>query len=157
MNFKNAAIRSSEEIRRDDLQLEIDKTWEIGVTRVTYNMSESNMIMIPHPTVAKQQGVYDLYAGEIMIGACMYYPIVSSDDMTSSLSLMGTALTKMYDINTSTQSDWIVWGSDNFGRLYAMVDDLRKQLNNPTTVGGWYAADFIAPYDASYNGWVIFA
>ena len=74
VNFKNAAIRSSEEIRRDDLQLDIDKTWEIGVTRVTYNMSESNMIMIPHPTVAQQQGVYYLYAGEVMIGPCMLCP-----------------------------------------------------------------------------------
>ena len=149
VNYKNAAINSSEEIRRDDLQLDIDKTWEIGVTRVTYNMSELNMIMIPHPTVAKQQGVYDLYAGEIMIGACMYYPIVSSDDMTSG---MGTALTKLYNINTTTQSDWIVWGNDNFGRLYAMVDDLRKQLNNPATVDRWYATDIITPYDASYHG-----
>ena len=148
VNFKNAAIRSSEEIRRDDLQLDINKTWEIGVTRVTYNMSESNMIMIPHPIVAKQQGVYDLYAGEIMIGSCMYYPIVSSDDMTAG---MGNALTKLYDLNTSTQSNWIVWGSDNFGRLYAMVDDLRKQLNNPATVDTWYATDIISPYDESYH------
>ena len=152
VNFKNAAIRSSEEIRRDDLQLDIDKTWEIGVTRVTYNMSESNMIMIPHPTAAKQQGVYDLYAGEIMIGSCMFYPIVSSDDMTSGSDAMGKAVAKMYNIDTSTQSDWIVWSDDNFGRLYDMVDDLRKQLNNPATVDAWYATDFTAPYDASYQG-----
>ena len=152
VNFKNAAIRSSEEIRRDDLQLDIDKTWEIGVTRVTYNISESNMIMIPHPTVAKQQGVYDLYAGEIMIGSCMFYPIVSTDDMTSGNDAMGKALTKLYNIDTSTQSDWIVWSNDNFGRLYNMVDDLRKQLNNPATVDGWYATDITSPYDASYQG-----
>ena len=152
VNFKNAAIRSSEEIRRDDLQLDIDKTWEIAVTRVTYNMSESNMIMIPHPTVAKQQGVYDLYAGEIMIGACMYCPIVSSDDMPSYRTSMGDALTKLYGLDTTHQSDWINWSNDNFGRLYAMIDDLRTQLNNPLTVDGWYATDFTAPYDASYNG-----
>ena len=154
VNFKNAAIRSSEEIRRDDLQLDIDKTWEIGVTRVTYNMSESNMIMIPHPTAAKEQGVYDLYAGEIMIGACMYYPIVSTDDMTSGVqgNAMGNALAKMYNLDRTTQSDWIVWTNDNFGRLYAMVDDLRKQLNNKSTVDTWYATDFTAPYDASYQG-----
>ena len=150
VNFKNAAIRSSEEIRRDDLQLDLDKTWEIGVTRVTYNMSESNMIMIPHPTVAKQQGVYDLYAGEIMIGACMYYPIVSSDDITA--AGYGNALAKLYDIDTTTQSDWILWANDNLGRLYRMIDDLRKQLNNTSTVDGWYATDIITPYDASYQG-----
>ena len=154
VNFKNAAIRSSEEIRRDDLQLDIDKTWEIGVTRVTYNMSESNMIMIPHPTAAKQQGVYDLYAGEIMIGACMYYPIVSTDDMTSGLhgNAMGNALTKMYNLDATAQSDWVVWTNDNYVRLYAMVNDLRKQLNNPATVDGWYATDITSPYDASYQG-----
>ena len=152
VNFKNAAIRSSEEIRRDDLQLDIDKTWEIGVTRVTYNMSESNMIMIPHPTVAKRQGVYNLYAGEIMIGPCMFFPVVSSDDMTAGVQSMGNALTKLYDMNTTTQSDWIVWGNDNFGRLYAMANDLRNQLNTPSTVDAWYATDFTAPYDASYHG-----
>ena len=154
VNFKNAAIRSSEQIRRDDLQLDIDKTWEIGVTRVTYNMSESNMIMIPHPTTAKQQGVYDLYAGEIMIGSCMYYPIVSSDDMTSGVAgnAMGAALTKLYDLNTTHQSDWVTWSNENFGRLYAMVHDLRKQLNNSATVDEWYATDITSPYDASYNG-----
>ena len=151
VNFKNAAIRSSEEIRRDDLQLDIDKTWEIGVTRVTYNMSESNMIMIPHPTEAKQQGVYDLYAGEIMIGACMFYPIVSTDDITSGNGI-GNALAKLYNLDTATQSDWIVWSNDNFGRLYAMVDDLRKQLNTPATVDGWYATDITSPYDTSYQG-----
>ena len=152
VNFKNAAIRSSEEIRRDDLQLDIDKTWEIGVTRVTYNMSESSMIMIPHPTVAKQQGVYDLYAGEIMIGPCMYCPIVSSDDMISGYGSMGIALTKIYSINTTTQSDWIQYANDHFERLYTIVDDLRKQLNNTSTVNAWYATDIIAPYDASYQG-----
>ena len=151
VSFKNAAIRSSEEIRRNDLQLDLDKTWEIGVTRVTYNMSESNMIMIPHPTEAKQQGVYDLYAGEIMIGSCMYYPIVSTDDMTSGNG-MGNALAKLYNLDTTTQSDWIVWSNDNFGRLYAMVDDLRKQLNTPATVDGWYATDITSPYDTSYQG-----
>ena len=152
VNFTNAAIRSSEEIRRDDLQLDIDKTWEIGITRVMYNMSESNMIMIPHPTAAKQQGVYDLYVGEIMIGACMYCPIVSSDDMTFGFQSMGIALTQLYGLNTSLQSDWIMWSNKNFGRLYSMIHDLRKQLNNPATVDGWYATDIIAPYDASYNG-----
>ena len=154
VNFKNAAIRSSKEIRRDDLQLDIDKTWEIAVTRVTYNMSESNMIMIPHPTVAKQQGVYDLYAGEIMIGACMYYPIVSTDDMTSGVqgNAMGKALTKLYNLDTTAQSDWVVWSNDNFGRLYEMVNDLRKQLNNSATVDEWYATDITSPYDASYQG-----
>ena len=152
VNFKNAAIRSSEEIRRDDLQLDLDKTWEIGVTRVTYNMSESNMIMIPHPTVAKQHGVYDLYAGEIMIGACMYYPIVSSDDMKFGFQSMGIALRNLYGLDATHQSDWITWSNDNFGRLYTMIDDLHKQLNNPATVDTWYATDFTAPYDASYNG-----
>ena len=152
VNFTNAAIRSSEEIRRDDLQLDIDKTWEIGVTRVTYNMSESNMIMIPHPTVAKQQGVYDLYAGEIMLGACMYCPIVSSDDMTAGFQSMGNALANMHDINTTTQSDWITYANEEFGRVYSMIDDLRKQLNNTTTVDAWYATDIITPYDASYQG-----
>ena len=102
VNFKNATIHSSEEIRRDDLQLDIDKSWEIGVTRVTYNMSESNMIMIPHPTEAKQQGVYDLYTGKIMIGPCMYYPIVSTDDMTAGFQSMGNALAKMYGIDAMT-------------------------------------------------------
>ena len=150
VNFKNAAIRSSEEIRRDDLQLDIDKTWEIGVTRVTYNMSESNMIMIPHPTAAQRQGVYDLYAREIMIGACMYCPIVSSDDMTA--AGYGNALAKLYDIDTTTQSDWILWANDNLGRLYRMIDDLRKQLNNTSTVDAWYATDIITPYNASYQG-----
>ena len=152
VNFKNAAIRLSEEIRRDDLQLDIDKTWEIGVTRVTYNMSESNMIMIPHPTVAQQQGVYDLYEGEIMIGPCMYCPIVSSDDMTAGFQSMGNALAKMYDINTTTQSDWITWANEHFGRLYSMIDDLRRQLNSTSTVDVWYATDIITPYDASYQG-----
>ena len=152
VNFKNAAIRSSEEIRRDDLQLDIDKTWEIGVTRVTYNMSESNMIMIPHPTVAKQQGVYDLYEGEIMIGPCMYCPIVSSDDMTAGFQSMGNALTKMYGFNTTTQSDFITWANEHFGRVYSMIDDLRRQLNNPASVDAWYATDIITPYNASYQG-----
>ena len=152
VNFKNAAIRSSEEIRRDDLQLDIDKTWEIGVTRVTYNMSESNMIMIPHPTVAKQQGVYDLYEGEIMIGPCMYCPIVSSDDMTAGFQAMGNALTKMYGFNTTTQSDFITWANEHFGRIYSMIDDLRRELNSTSTVDIWYATDIITPYDASYQG-----
>ena len=154
VNFKNAAIRSSKEIRRDDLQMDIDKTWEIGVTRVTYNMSESNMIMIPHPSVAKQQGVYDLYAGEIMIGSCMYCPIVSSDDMSTASSqyAMGIAMAKLHDINTTTQSDWITWANEHFGRLYSMIDDLRKELNNKSTVDAWYATDIIAPFDASYQG-----
>ena len=152
VNFKNAAIRSSEEIRRDDLQLDIDKTWEIGVTRVTYNMSESNMIMIPHPTVAQRQGVYDLYAGEIMIGACMYYPIVSSDDMISGFGSMGIALANIYGINTTTQTDWITYANEHFGRLYSMIDELRKQLNSTVTVDGWYATDITSPYNASLQG-----
>ena len=152
VNFKNAAIRSSEEIRRDDLQLDLDKTWEIGVTRVTYNMSESNMIMIPHPTAAKEQGVYDLYAGEIMIGPCMYCPIVSSDDMISGFGSMGLALTKIYTINRTTQSDFITYANEHFGRLYSMIDDLRRQLNSTSTVDAWYATDIISPFDASYQG-----
>ena len=55
VNFKNAAINSNEQLQRDDLQLGIDKTWEITVSRATYNLSESNLIMIPHPTVAKER------------------------------------------------------------------------------------------------------
>ena len=110
------------------------------------------MIMIPHPTVAQQQGVYDLYAGEIMIGPCMYCPIVSSDDMTSGFQSMGNALTKMYGINTISQSDYITWASEQFGRMYSMKDDLRKQLNTTTTVDTWYATDIITTYDASYQG-----
>ena len=152
VNFKNAAIRSSKEIRGDDLQLDIDKTWEIGVTRVTYNMSESNMIMIPHPTVAQQQGVYDLYAGEIMIGACMYCPIVSSDYMTSGFQSMGNAVAKIYGINTTTQSDWITYANEHFGRVYSMINELRKQLNNTVTVDGWYATDITSPYNVSLQG-----
>ena len=85
------------------------------------------MIMIPHPTVAKQQGVYDLYGGEIMIGSCMYCPIVSSDDMAAGFQSMGKALAKLHDINTTTQSDWITWANEHLGRLYSMIDDLRKQ------------------------------
>ena len=87
-----------------------------------------------------------------MIGPCMYCPIVSSDDMTSGFQSMGNALAKLYDINTTTQSDWIIWANEEFGRLYSMIDDLRKQLNNTSTVDAWYATDIIARYDASYQG-----
>ena len=52
----------------------------------------------------------------------------------------------------TTQSDWITWANEEFGRLYSMIDDLRKQLNNTTTVDAWYATDIITPYDASYQG-----
>ena len=82
----------------------------------------------------------------------MYYPIVSSDDITFGFQLMGIALTKLCDINTSLQSDWIVWANENSGRLYSMVDDLRKQLNTPATVDRWHATDITTPYDASYHG-----
>ena len=117
VNFTNAAIQSNEQIRRDDLQLDVNKTWEIGVTRVTYNLSESQLIMIPHPSVAKQQGIYDLYAGEIMIGLCMYYPIVSTDDMPPHLQYqtMGNALAKIYSWNTSTQSNFVQYANDHLG------------------------------------------
>ena len=32
VNFTNAAIQSNEQIRQEDLQLDVNKTWEIGVT-----------------------------------------------------------------------------------------------------------------------------
>ena len=150
VNFTNAAIQSNEQIRRDDLQLDVDKTWEIGVTRVTYNLSESQLIMIPHPSVAKEKGIYDLYAGEIMIGPCAYYPIVSTDDMPPHLQYqtMGNALTKIYSVNTSTQSDFLLYANDHFGRLYTMTRELRTHLNDTTTTGDtWYTQDLQTTYD----------
>ena len=152
VNFTNAAIQSNEQIRRDDLQLDANKTWEIGVTRVTYNLSESQLIMIPHPSVAKEKGIYDLYAGEIMIGPCMYYPIVSTDDMPPHLQYqsMGTALTKIYSWNTSTHSDFVAYANDHFGRLYTMVRELRAHLSDDTSTGDtWYTQDLQMTYDST--------
>ena len=61
-------------------------------------------------------------------------------------------MTKMYDINTSTQSDWITWANEHFGRLHSLIDELCKQLNNALTVDAWYATDIISPYNASLQG-----
>ena len=123
VNFTNAAIESNEQIRQDDLQLDSDKAWEIGVTRVTYNLLESQLIMIPHPSVAKANGVYNLYAGEIMIGPCMHYPIVSTDDMPPHLhySTMGSAIEKIYSLNLTTQATHITYSNEHFKRIYNMV------------------------------------
>ena len=150
VNFTNTAIQSNEQIRRDDLQLDADKTWEIGVTRVTYKLSESQLIMIPHPSVAKEKGIYDLYAGEIMIGPCAYYPIVTTDDMPPHLQYqtMGNALTKIYSLTASTQSDFLLYANDHFGRLYTMARQLRTHLSDTTTTGDtWYTQDLQTTYD----------
>ena len=61
--------------------------------RVTYNLLESNLIMIPHPTVAKEKGIYNLCVGGIMIEPCMYYPIVSTDEI-GGLNKIGFTLAK---------------------------------------------------------------
>ena len=58
----------------------------------------------------------------------MFCPIISSDDMTSGFHSMGNVLAKLYDINTTTQCDWITYANEHFGRLYSMIDDLRKKL-----------------------------
>ena len=150
VNFTNAAIESNEQICRDDLQLDVNKTWEIGVTRVTYNLSESQLIMMPHPSVAKQQGIYDLYAGEIMIGPCMYYPIVLTDDMPPHLQYqtMENTLAKIYSWNTSTQSNFVQHANDHFGRIYTMARQLRTQLSDTTSAGDtWYTPDLQTTYD----------
>ena len=150
VNFTNAAIQSNEQIRRDDLQLDANKTWEIAVTRVTYNLSESQLIMIPHPSVAQQTGIYDLYAGEIMIGPCAYYPILSTDDMPPHLQYetMGTALTKIYSWNKSTQSEFVAYANEHFGRLYTMTRELRAHLSDNTTTGDtWYTQDLQTTFD----------
>ena len=77
---------------------------------------------------------------------------MSSDDMTSGFQSMGNTMIKMYDFNTTTQSDWITYANEHHGRLYSMIDNLGKQLNNTATVSIWYATDIITPYDASYQG-----
>ena len=153
VNFTNAAIQSNDQIRRDDLQLDAEKTWEIGVTRVTYNLSESQLIMIPHPSVAKEKGIYDLYAGEIMIGPCMYYPIVSKDDVPQPVlgpNGIGAALKQIYTYDPSTQQDFINYANDHFGRLFQMAVELRTNLSDTSTTGDtWYTHDLQTTYDST--------
>ena len=46
-------------------------------------------------SVAKEEGVYNLYVGKIMTGPCIYDPIVSTDYMaTGSFTAVGSALAK---------------------------------------------------------------
>ena len=75
LNFMYSGADSSESsvITRTDLRLDPDKVWEIAVQKITY--STSNKIKIPSPSSAKQQGIYDLYAGEILVSGPEFYPI----------------------------------------------------------------------------------
>ena len=75
LNFMYVGADSSESsvITRTDLQLDPDKVWEIAVQKITY--STSDKIKIPSPSYAKQHGIYDLYAGEILVSGPEFYPI----------------------------------------------------------------------------------
>ena len=121
-----------------------------GVTRVTYNMSESTLLLIPHPSVAKARSVYDLYATGFMMRPCTYYPIVSTEDVPAGgVNGMGSIITKIYDVSPLTQADYLVYASEHFGRIYQMMTDLCNQFNNANTVDAWYTRDLMTTYDSS--------
>ena len=71
--YVGADSSESSVITRTDLQLDPDKVWEIAVQKITY--STSDKIKIPSPSYAKQHGIYDLYAGEILVSGPDFYPI----------------------------------------------------------------------------------
>ena len=67
--------RNSGVINRNYLQIPDSEEWEIGVTQVTYKINNSQVVLIPTPTEAKDRKVYDLYAAEIMLGPIQMFPI----------------------------------------------------------------------------------
>ena len=71
--YVGADSSDSSVLTRTDLQLDPAKVWEVAVQSITYNTSDK--VMIPSPSWAKQQGIYDLYAGEILVSGPEFYPI----------------------------------------------------------------------------------
>ena len=103
--------------------------------------------------MAKQKGIYDLYAGEIMIGPCAYYPIVSKDDVPQPIvgpNGIGDALKHIYNYDPSTQQDFITYANNHFGRLFEMAFELHTKLSDTSTTGDtWYTHDLQTTYDST--------
>ena len=142
VNFKNAALDPSQSIRREDLQLDPTLDWEIAVSRVTYTLSDESLIKIPSPESAKGSGIYDLYSGEIMVGPCMYFPMLSEADMDG--RTMSECIIKIYN---TTAKKIIKYYDDNFEPLWKMNKDLRKHLTaDEKTANEWYWFDLMGTY-----------
>ena len=82
--YVGADSSESSVMTRTDLQLDPDTVWEIAVQRITY--STSDKIKIPSPSSAKQQGIYDLYAGEILVSGPDFYPVGHDDVKRDNIS-----------------------------------------------------------------------
>ena len=85
-----------------------------------------------------------------MIEPCMYYRIVSTDDIPAGgLSRLGTTVGKINDISPLTQPYYISYANKHFERIYSMVRDLCNQLTITSTVDAWYTRDLMKTYDSS--------
>ena len=71
----NFMSRNSGIINRNYLQIPDSEEWEIGVTQVTYKINNSQVVLVPTPTEAKERKIYDLYAAEVMLGPIQMFPI----------------------------------------------------------------------------------
>ena len=125
VDFGNVASRTDQQVTRNNLELPISKLWEMAITNVTYISPEDDKsVLIPKPSVAKSDGSYDLYGGEIMIGPAMMFPYYLLDKTVTEPS-MSDIFKQVWDqLPNSTLETYV---NDNFGVMWYMFREIESR------------------------------
>ena len=139
-------------ITRTDLQLDPAKVWEVAVQSITYNISDK--IMIPSPSWAKHQGIYDLYAGEILISGPEFYPIGHDQNSTSTSQNINDIINNIHKVPAADRFKIQRFTNQIYGHFLRCRQDLTNlyQINSPhkeSRLNLWYTNDVMETYDAS--------
>ena len=151
--YVGADSSDSSVITRTDLQLDPAKVWEVAVQSITYNISDK--IMIPSPSWAKHQGIYDLYAGEILVSGPEFYPVGHDQNSTSTIGQdIHDIINNIHKVPSADRTKIRRFTSQIYGHFLECRRQLTElfQINSPqkeSKLNLWYTNDLMETYDAT--------
>ena len=148
--YVGADSSESSVLTRTDLQLDPAKVWEVAVQSITYNTSDK--IMIPSPSWAKQQGIYDLYAGEILVSGPEFYPIGHDENDRETRQNIHDIINNVHKVPEKQRAEIQSFTDQFYGHFLKCRQDLTDlfqidYVEKHLTLNFWYNNDVMETFD----------